>query len=392
MWAIERWLVRRLLRAIGSPPVALVLWDGEAVGPPAARFRVKIHDRRTYWQLLANVYLNFGDAFSDGRIEVEGDLEEFLEIIYRAEDARPRGGLAALAEWCRRPRVNSLRDSRSNVYHHYDIGDDFYRLWLDREMLYTCAYFPSPEVSLEEAQTAKMDLICRKLWLKPGETVVEAGCGWGGFALHMARNYGVTVKAYNISREQVRTARERAKAAGLESQVEFIEDDYRAVRGQFDVFASVGMLEHVGAKCYHELGEVIHRCLRPAGRGILHTIGRDYPGELNAWIKRRIFPGAYAPPCGKSWTSSSRGRSRCSTWRTCGCITPSRCSIGTTGSRPPPSGSRRCSTRPLSAPGGCISSARWPPSAPAACNSSRCSSHGTARTRSLGREGSNANR
>jgi len=285
VWAVERWLVRRLLAALGSPPIALVLWDGEAIGHAAPRARVKIHDRRTFWQLLTNVYLTFGDALSDGRIEVEGDFLEFIETIYRSDDVQPRDGLAAvLAEWRRKPRANTPGGSRSNIHHHYDIGDDFYRLWLDREMLYTCAFFPSPDVSLEDAQTAKMELICRKLWLRPGETVVEAGCGWGALALFMARNYGVTVKAYNVSREQIRTARE-----------EFIEDDYRTIRGQFDVFASIGMLEHVGTDCYRQLGEVIHRCLRPAGRGIVHSIGRDYPGRLNEWIERRIFPGAYAP-------------------------------------------------------------------------------------------------
>jgi cyclopropane-fatty-acyl-phospholipid synthase len=296
VWAVERWLVHRLLGAVGSPPIALVLWDGEAIGHATPKALLRIHDRRTFWQLLTNVYLGFGDALTAGRLDVEGDLLEFLEIIYGFEDARPRGRLAAtLAEWRRKPRANTLVGSRSNIYHHYDIGDDFYRLWLDQEMVYTCAYFPSPGVSLEEAQTAKMELVCRKLWLKPGLTVVEAGCGWGALALYMARHYGVTVKAYNVSREQVRYAREKAKAQGLEARVEFIEDDYRTIRGQFDVFASVGMLEHVGVNHYHELGEVIHRCLRPAGRGMIHTIGRDYPGCLNAWIERRIFPGAYAP-------------------------------------------------------------------------------------------------
>ncbi len=296
VWAVERRVVRRILGAVGNPPIALVLWDGQAYGHAAPKARLIIHDRRTFWQLLANVYLAFGDALSEGRVEVEGDLLEFLEMIYRAEEAQPRDGLAAaLAEWRLKPRANTVRRSRSNIYHHYDIGDDFYRLWLDREMVYTCAYFPSPQVSLEEAQAAKMELVCRKLWLKPGETVVEAGCGWGALALYMARHYGVSVKAYNVSREQIRTARESAKAQGLESRVEFIEDDYRTIRGQFDVFASIGMLEHVGPNNYSQLGEVIHRCLRPTGRGIIHTIGRDYPGCLNAWIERRIFPGAYAP-------------------------------------------------------------------------------------------------
>ncbi len=120
------------------------------------------------------------------------------------------------------------------------------------------------------------------------------------------RHHGVSVKAYNVSREQIRYARERAKALGLDGApgapggVEFIEDDYRTIRGQFNVFTSVGMLEHVGLQHYHELGEVIHRCLRPAGRGMLHTIGRDYPGCLNSWIERRIFPGAYAPVSARS--------------------------------------------------------------------------------------------
>ena len=296
VWAVERGLVRRLLSALGNPPIALVLWNGEPIGHAAPQARVRIRDRRTFWQLLVNIYLNFGDAFCDGRVEVEGDLLAFLEMIYRAEDSQTsRGPAATLAEWLRRPRANTPDRARSNIHHHYDIGDDFYRLWLDRELVYTCAFFPTPEASLEEAQTAKMDLVCRKLWLKPGETVVEAGCGWGSLALHMARNYGVNVKAYNVSREQIRTARNRAKALGLDGRVEFIEDDYRTISGQFDAFVSVGMLEHVGLQNYRQLGDVIHGCLRPGGRGMLHSIGRDYACALNTWIERRIFPGAYAP-------------------------------------------------------------------------------------------------
>jgi cyclopropane-fatty-acyl-phospholipid synthase len=293
--SVERWLVRRLLDSLGDPPIAFVLWNGEAHGHAQPKARIKIHDRATFWRLVVNPDLNFGDAFSDGRLEVEGDLLELLEAVYRAEDDQPRRGLAAVSNRLRSNKLNTLGRARSNIYHHYDIGDDFYRLWLDREMVYTCAYFPSPEATLEEAQTAKMDLVCRKLWLKPGETVVEAGCGWGALALHMARNYGVTVKAYNVSREQIRTARARAKAEGLDGRVEFIDDDYRAIRGQFDVFASVGMLEHVGLRNYRLLGEVIDGCLRPGGRGLIHSIGRDMPGLLNAWIEKRIFPGAYVP-------------------------------------------------------------------------------------------------
>jgi cyclopropane-fatty-acyl-phospholipid synthase len=193
-------------------------------------------------------------------------------------------------------RANNLQRSRRNVHHHYDLGNDFYAGWLDKQLLYTCAYFEHPEATLEEAQIAKMDLVCRKLRLQPGETVVEAGCGWGALALHMAREYGVHVKAFNVSREQIDYARARAVREGLASQVEFIDDDYRNVQGEFDVFLSVGMLEHVGVKHFRSLAGVIGRVLRrTCGRGLLHFIGRDVPRPLNAWIRRRIFPGGYPP-------------------------------------------------------------------------------------------------
>jgi cyclopropane-fatty-acyl-phospholipid synthase len=162
-------------------------------------------------------------------------------------------------------------------------------------MLYTCAYFPTPDCSLENAQLAKMDLVCRKLRLRAGERVVEAGCGWGSLALFMAARYGVSVRAFNISVEQIAYARERAARAGLSHQVEFVEDDYRNATGRFDAFVSIGMLEHVGLPEYATFGSVIDRSIGPNGRGLLHFIGRDRPAPLNAWIRKRIFPGAYPP-------------------------------------------------------------------------------------------------
>jgi cyclopropane-fatty-acyl-phospholipid synthase len=162
-------------------------------------------------------------------------------------------------------------------------------------MVYTCAYFPSPDATLESAQLAKMDLVCRKLRLQPGERVIEAGCGWGSLALFMARRYGVTVRAYNISAEQIAYARARARAEGADDRVEFVEDDYRNISGACDVFVSVGMLEHVGLPDYPTLGRVMDRSLTECGRGLLHFIGRNQPAPLNPWIRKRIFPGAYPP-------------------------------------------------------------------------------------------------
>jgi cyclopropane-fatty-acyl-phospholipid synthase len=140
-----------------------------------------------------------------------------------------------------------------------------------------------------------MDLVCRKLRLRPEESVIEAGCGWGALALHMATRYGVRVRAFNISREQIAWARSRAREMGVEHRVEFIEDDYRNIGGRCDAFVSVGMLEHVGREQYADLGRVIDRTVQPNGRGLLHSIGQDKPSLLNPWIESRIFPGAYPP-------------------------------------------------------------------------------------------------
>jgi cyclopropane-fatty-acyl-phospholipid synthase len=296
----ERWLAGRMFQALGNPRVRILLWDGEEIptsGPPPVA-RVLIGDRATLWKLVFDPHLHFGEAYSDGRIELRGDLLEFLEAVYRARAAAgQRAGMLrrAITWWRERAQSNTLRGSRANIHHHYDIGNDFYKLWLDQQLVYTCAYFPTPQATLEQAQVAKMELVCRKLWLRPGETVVEAGCGWGALGLHMAKHYGVKVKALNISHEQIAYARQRAKQEGLSSRVEFIEDDYRSISGRFDVFVSVGMLEHVGADHYRELGRVIDGCLSREGRGMIHSIGQNEPGELSPWIRRRIFPGAYPP-------------------------------------------------------------------------------------------------
>jgi cyclopropane-fatty-acyl-phospholipid synthase len=243
--------------------------------------------------LALNPDLWFGEAYTAGRLEVRGSLEPVVEALTANTPVSP--------PWHQRLRMvlarhNSLRHARDNVHHHYDLGNPFYQLWLDRELVYTCAYFAHPAMSLEQAQLAKLDLVCRKLRLHPGESVVEAGCGWGALAVHMARHYGVRVKAFNVSREQLTYARDRAAREGLSSQVEFIDDDYRNVSGTFDAFVSVGMLEHVGLHHYRALADVLRRTLkRDGGRGLLHFIGRDIPRPLNAWISRRIFPGAYPP-------------------------------------------------------------------------------------------------
>jgi cyclopropane-fatty-acyl-phospholipid synthase len=297
--SIEARLVERLLSLLGNPPIEFLLWNGERVSgrPGAPVQQLTIRDRGTLFTLFKDSQVGFGDAYSDGRVTVEGDLVAFLETVY---ESMPRGSaeqslLRRFMSRRRGPRANTLEGSRDNIHRHYDIGNEFYSLWLGRTMSYTCAYYPTASATLDEAQVAKMHHVCRKLELRPGQTVVEAGCGWGTLGLHMARHYGVKVRAFNISHEQIAYARARAQAEGLAAQVEYVEDDYRNISGTYDAFVSVGMLEHVGVENYPELGRVANQCLPRHGRGLIHSIGRNRAAPLHAWIERRIFPGAYPP-------------------------------------------------------------------------------------------------
>jgi len=291
---VDRWCLAALERAVAGVPVRLVLWDGTALtGPPAAPVAtVRIHDRRALLALLWDADVGFGEGYTEGRLSVEGDLVGLLTELSRRLPAVSSPSAA------RRERRTGGRVARArrNVHHHYDLGNDFFRLWLDDDMVYTCAYFASPDATLEQAQQAKLDYVARKLELRPGERVFEAGCGWGALALHLARHYGVTVRAWNLSGQQIHWARERARREGLADRVEFVEDDYRRISGTCDAFVSVGMLEHVGRRYYAALGEVIDRTLdRAHGRGLLHFIGRNAPARRSGWIDRHIFPGYYLP-------------------------------------------------------------------------------------------------
>ncbi len=291
-------ILKHLLDRCGNPPIRIVLPGGAEIAPdqrqPAGTIRFA--DRRTVLAVALDPMFQFAEAYADGRLEFHGNLADCLSIIYRhMNESAPKGMPGRFLNWLRPASSNSLQRSRQNIHHHYDIGNDFYRLWLDDQMVYTCAYFANRDFSLEQAQVAKLEHVCRKLRLRPGMQVVEAGCGWGALAIHMAKHYGVRVTAFNISREQVTWARERTRRSGLTGQVDFVQDDWRNIRGQYDAFASVGMLEHVGLARYHELGKVIRQCLRPSGLGLIHTIGQNQPQPLSPWIERRIFPGAYPP-------------------------------------------------------------------------------------------------
>ena len=277
-------------RRLAAFPVRQQLWNGEVLTPHPGPVHatVVIRDPRTLLRVALDPAYRLAEAYRTRALDVRGDLVGALEALFRSQAKQPpaapptrRGALARAG-----------RDARR----HYDLGNDFFKLWLDEQMVYTCAYYASPLLSLEQAQLAKLELVCRKLRLAPGQSVLEAGCGWGALARHMAAHHGVTVTACNVSREQIQYARRRAQREGLDGRIRFVEDDFRNVSGRYDAFVSVGMLEHVGLAHYHELGRVIHERLHPRhGLGLLHFIGRNHPRAVDRWTRKRIFPGSYAP-------------------------------------------------------------------------------------------------
>ena len=170
---LDRWALERIRRTVAAAPLRFILWDGfELAASPRPVATIVFKNRRALFSWVWDPDLNFGEAYMFGAVEIRGDLQGLLNAIYQALGTKPR-------PWWLWQRSNDTRTARENVHQHYDLGNDFYRLWLDRRMVYTCGYFPTPDSSLEDAQIAKMDLICRKLNLKPGDRVVEAGCGWG---------------------------------------------------------------------------------------------------------------------------------------------------------------------------------------------------------------------
>jgi cyclopropane-fatty-acyl-phospholipid synthase len=296
---IDQALVLAIMKSAGNPRISVRLWNGHEF-PVTDEHPVaclEFLSRRAVLKLLYSPSVGFGECYSQGLIEVHGNFLAFINevtaAITRRESSqyylpRLRSTLLAL-------RRNSPGRSKHNAHHHYDLGNDFYRMWLDEHLVYTCAYYDTPGATLAEAQVAKLDHVCRKLDLKPGQTVIDAGSGWGALAMHMAEHYGVEVKAYNISRAQVDWARKQAAAKGLETRIEFNLGDYRSIEERCDRFVSVGMLEHVGRANYRVLGELIKRCLKPEGLALIHTIGRSEPKPMDAWIRKYIFPGGHVP-------------------------------------------------------------------------------------------------
>jgi len=263
---------------------------------------IRFTDHVTPWRIALNPAKGAGEAYMDGRLIVEGgDIRDFTLLIgynmrwdvdnpARVRLWRPRRIGAWLHSW------NWERRSKRNVAHHYDLSDALYELFLDGDRQYSCAYFDESHLSLDAAQEHKKAHVAAKLLLRPGQRILDIGCGWGGLALYLNRVADVEILGITLSEKQLKTARERAAAAGVGDRVRFELLDYRHVTGTFDRIVSVGMFEHVGPPHYGTFFDKCCALLAPDGVMLLHTIGRaDGPGATDAWLAKYIFPGGYVP-------------------------------------------------------------------------------------------------
>jgi cyclopropane-fatty-acyl-phospholipid synthase len=271
---------------------------GDGSGPPVTvRLRPGAAGR-----ILLNPDLKFGECFMDGGLIVEqGDIYALLEIIARnmVANHRPRTDFERFRFAIQRriSQINDRRSARRNVAHHYDLSHDLYRRFLDTDMQYSCAYFDRPDATLEEAQAAKKAHIAAKLRLRPGVSVLDIGCGWGGLGLSLSEQApDVRVQGVTLSQEQLTVARHRAHAQGVADRVRFDLCDYRDIQGPFDRIVSVGMFEHVGRPNYQVYFDTIARLLSDDGVALVHSIGRrTEPGVTQPFIRKYIFPGGYIP-------------------------------------------------------------------------------------------------
>ncbi|KAB7644834.1 SAM-dependent methyltransferase [Polymorphobacter fuscus] len=269
-------------------------------GKPAVT--VRFTDTGVANRIALNPALGAGEGYMDGRLVIEqGDIRQLVDLVtwnLRWQRDNPvrfalwrQASIAAKID-----QINFARRSKRNVAHHYDLDDRLYDLFLDPHRQYSCAYFDTPDMGLDEAQEAKLAHIAAKLDLKPGQRVLDIGCGWGGLARYLHKVSGAEVLGVTLSEEQLKYARAEAQRQGMGDKVRFELIDYRSLTGQFDRIVSVGMFEHVGLPHFNQFFQTVEALLKTDGVALIHTIARaDGPGATDPWTAKYIFPGGYSP-------------------------------------------------------------------------------------------------
>ena len=272
-------------------------------GSSNPQVRIRLKNKSIERKLFFNPNLHIGEAYMNEELIIEkGNIEEFLNLITNCyEDFISNNKFYKFYEYLSSilmplQQINRLVNSKNNVAHHYDINEDLYKLFLDKDMQYSCAYFHNPNISLEQAQKDKKEHIIRKLQIDKNMSVLDIGCGWGGMAIEIAKSTGAKVKGITLSENQFKTASERAQKEGLSDKVTFALQDYRNETEKYDRIVSVGMFEHVGVKYFKTYLSKANDILNENGVFLLHTIGqRGKPTATSPWIRKYIFPGGYIP-------------------------------------------------------------------------------------------------
>jgi cyclopropane-fatty-acyl-phospholipid synthase len=284
-------------------PFSIQFWDGqqEIYGKGEPAFTLIFHTQHAARRVVATGVLGFGEEYMAGTLDVEGDFQQLMRLGTDRQIQEIQLALPTRLSIAIRHLVASNRLSRSpmNIAHHYSRGDDFYRLYLDESMTYSCAYFKTDADTLEQAQQQKYEHICRKLHLQEGETLLDVGCGWGGMLVYAARECGVKPTGCTLSEPQYHHAREIIKHQSLENRASVLLQDYRTLKGRFNKWVSIGMFEHVGKKYIPLFLRTAALRLDSGGIGLLHTIGKERKSRPDPWTMKYIFPGAYIPTLGE---------------------------------------------------------------------------------------------
>ena len=280
-------------------PFEVEFWDGtkEKYGSGQKKFKLVLKNKGSINRVFTGGSLGFGEEFMKGNIQIKGDLQDFLKLLYGGYYSNLRLSLGNKLKIFLNYlfSLGTISKSKKNVSYHYDIGNDFYSLWLDPTLTYSCAYFKKESDTLEQAQLQKYEQVSKKLQLKQGETLVDMGCGWGGMMFYAAKNYGVKSEGYTLSENQYQYVLNKIQEENLADFIKVHLKDYREAEGEFDKFVSIGMFEHVGKKFHPIFFDVVKKLLKPEGIGLIQTIGSPKDKPSDPWITKYIFPGGFIP-------------------------------------------------------------------------------------------------